>query len=627
MRAMSLSARLNLGAALSLLLVLAVAAASWSIVHEYEHDVAVADRDLRTGLVQLAEAESALWQLRYGFPQFMVGDAELQKRILDEEPKWYAVIDGALAGYGAGRRTPEELATLAELRAAFERYRAARPKFFELWQAGRRQEATDWRALTTTPYGAATVRAFERQIGLMRDAAQREAAHAEGNAARARKLVTAIVGSLIALLALGYVGARRALAPIVALRERTVRSVREALGAELGADGGNEVAALVKSVDAMTRSFAEHAERLARSRDELQGERLTLEQTVASRTEALAQTVARVERQNREILLRNELGDLLHACIGIDEAGAVIARYLPQLFPGASGAVYLHNSGSASLVAMARWGEAPVAESLGLTDCWALRRGKAHRADCGDESMACAHISRPLAGLAICVPLAAHGETLGLLHLACPCECVERDAEASGEETLAEALAAQVGMALANLRLRDSLRELAIRDALTGLHNRRYLEESLERELARAVRENRPLAVFMLDVDFFKRFNDDYGHEAGDEVLRALGQALQENARAGDLVCRFGGEEFTAVLPGAPVEAAREWGERLRARLRRVEVKSGGRALPPVTVSLGLAVHPQHGADRETLLQAADLALYEAKHAGRDRIAVSGEAG
>jgi len=442
---------------------------------------------------------------------------------------------------------------------------------------------------------------------------------------RQRSVWYALLGLLVlaAAIAATLLIGRGLLAPVKALSAAADTLARGKPARVAGHGRGDELDRLIDTFNAMAARLGalmenkdRDAARLAEMADELE-----------ARNRDLAHTLGHSERQNREIRLRNELGNLLHSCIGMDEAGAVIARFLPQLFPGASGAVYLHNSGSANLVAVSRWGGAQIAESLGLADCWALRRGKTHRAGCEDEALVCAHILRPLDGNAVCVPLAAHGETLGLLHVVCPCECVGRDAETSGEELLAEALAAQIGMALGNLRLRDSLRELAIRDALTGLYNRRYLEESLERELARAVRENRPLAVFMLDVDFFKRFNDDYGHEAGDEVLRALGQALAENARAGDLVCRFGGEEFTAVLPGASEAAAREWGERLRVRLRHLALKSAGRALPPVTVSLGLAVHPEHGTDRETLLQAADLALYEAKHAGRDRIAVSGEAG
>jgi len=197
--------------------------------------------------------------------------------------------------------------------------------------------------------------------------------------------------------------------------------------------------------------------------------------------------------------------------------------------------------------------------------------------------------------------------------MTCPEACEVGSASILEKQELAEALAAQVGMALANLRLRETLHQQSIRDALTGLYNRRYLEGAL------------PLAVFMLDVDHFKNFNDTWGHDAGDAVLRALGHALRDNCRQADIACRFGGEEFTLVLPDADLPAAREWAERLMQRVRTMEVKAGGQSLPKITVSMGLALLPADGDDAETLLQAADLALYDAKHAGRDRLVVSGE--
>ena len=621
---MSLTTRLNLGAALSLLMVLAVAAAVWELAQDYEEDVSVTHHAQMRGAARLAEAESALWQLRYGFPQFMLGDAEAQQRILEEEPKWYAVIDGALAAYGAGRITPEEREALTGLRSEYERYRAARPKFFELWQAGRKQEAIDWRALTTTPYGAATIKAFARQITVQREAGERDHAEDERSVARAKKLIMVISASLIVLLALGYLTALRQIRPLIGLRTRAVRTVREVLGNELNIAGsGNEVAALVLTVDAMTQKFAEHAAVLSRSREELEQESQTLEQAVASRTEALAQTVTRMERQSREIALRNEMSDLLHSCLSADEAGAVIARSVTLLFPGTSGAVYQHVSGGGMLAAVAYWGAAETAASLDIADCWALRRGKPHLMTADGDALRCAHVAAPLMGAAICVPLAAHGEALGLLHLVCPDACEVGEATVQEKQQLAEALAAQIGMALANLRLRDSLREQSIRDPLTGLYNRRYLEGALPRELSRAGRGGRPLAVFMLDVDHFKLFNDNHGHEAGDAVLRALGKALRESCRQGDIACRFGGEEFTLILPDAGEQAAREWAERLMLHVRALEVKADGKPLPKITISLGLALYPQHGNDGETLLQAADLALYDAKHTGRDRMAVA----
>ena len=622
---MGLTTRLNLGAALSLLLVLAVTAAVWELAQDYEEDVSVTHHTQLHGAARLIEAESALWQLRYGFPQFMIGDAAAQRRILDEEPKWHAVIDGALAAYGDGHIAPEEREALVRLRSEYERYRAAQPKFFELWQAGRKQEAIDWLALTATPYGAATIHAFERQIAVQHEIAERDQVHDKHSVARTKNLIIVISASLIVLMALGYLTALRQIRPLIELRARAVRTVREVFGNELDAAGsGNEVAALVQTVDAMTEKFAEHADALARSRDELERESQTLEQAVASRTEALAQTVACMERQNREISLRNELGDLLQSCISVEEAGAVVARFAVLLFPGASGGAYMHISGDDTLLAVVRWGAAGIPESLPATDCWALRRGKTHLVLDPADPLRCPHTAGTPEGASICVPLAAHGETLGLLHLACSGACLPGGADVHEREHLAEALAAQIGMALANLRLRESLHQQSIRDPLTGLYNRRYLEGALPRELSRAGRGGRPLAVFMLDVDHFKLFNDNHGHDAGDAVLRALGKALRESCRQGDIACRFGGEEFTLILPDADEHAAREWAERLLLRVRMLEAKADGKPLPKITISLGLALYPQHGDDGETLMQAADLALYDAKHTGRDRLAVAG---
>jgi diguanylate cyclase (GGDEF)-like protein len=166
------------------------------------------------------------------------------------------------------------------------------------------------------------------------------------------------------------------------------------------------------------------------------------------------------------------------------------------------------------------------------------------------------------------------------------------------------------------------LRQQSIKDPLTDLYNRRYLEESFERELALAKRERHTVAVFMLDVDHFKKFNDSFGHDAGDAVLRALGHLLKETIRASDIACRFGGEEFTLILIGAGRDDAVQWAERLMSRVRKLETQGGGQPLARITISMGLALYPDHGQDGETLLQAADVALYDAKRSGRDRLVV-----
>jgi diguanylate cyclase (GGDEF)-like protein len=215
----------------------------------------------------------------------------------------------------------------------------------------------------------------------------------------------------------------------------------------------------------------------------------------------------------------------------------------------------------------------------------------------------------------LCAPLTASGEVLGLLHLR------GRDA-AIVQSTLQLATMAADGLALnlANLRLRESLKAQSIRDPLTDLFNRRYLTETLAREFARAQRAGAPMAVMMLDVDHFKRFNDTFGHDAGDAVLRELGAFLRQSMRAEDIACRYGGEEFCLVLPQMDRDGARQRAELIRAGAARLKVKAGGRTLDPVTLSLGVAMYPENGADSESLMRAADAALYLAKREGRNRV-------
>ena len=250
-----------------------------------------------------------------------------------------------------------------------------------------------------------------------------------------------------------------------------------------------------------------------------------------------------------------------------------------------------------------------------------MRRGQPHGSLDGAVPLKCAHISEEgELGGTVCLPLVAQGESLGMLQIS---YAEPGDAESRRERiAAAKRVTEQLSLALANVRLRDGLREQSIRDPLTGLHNRRYFEESLSREMARSARDRQPLSLFMLDVDHFKRYNDTHGHDAGDALLRELGRELRECARTSDIVCRFGGEEFVVVLPNAGDVEASAWSERLMQNVRAMQVRLGSRALPSITVSMGLAVFPQHGASAEALLHAADAALYEAKRDGRDRLKV-----
>ena len=214
----------------------------------------------------------------------------------------------------------------------------------------------------------------------------------------------------------------------------------------------------------------------------------------------------------------------------------------------------------------------------------------------------------------------AQGEALGVLYLAGAGELDMPESRRRFAQTVAESLA----LGLANLRLREALRSQALRDPLTGLFNRRFMEEALEREMRRALRRVAPLSVIMMDLDHFKQLNDTLGHDAGDALLRELGLFLQNHVRAADIACRYGGEEITLIMPDAPLAIARQRAEELREGVRRLLIQDRGRTIGPVTVSVGVAAYPEHAASGDTLLRAADLALYAAKDAGRDRVCVAG---
>ena len=182
-----------------------------------------------------------------------------------------------------------------------------------------------------------------------------------------------------------------------------------------------------------------------------------------------------------------------------------------------------------------------------------------------------------------------------------------------------------MALTLANLRLRTALREQAIRDPLTGLFNRRYLEETLERELQNAIRRNRPVSVLMLDLDYFKRCNDEFGHDGGDLLLRSIGEFLRSHTRAEDISCRYGGEEFVVVMPEATADDAFQRAEQLREGIKQLKIKHRSRFLDPVTLSIGLACSAQGLFEAPVLIRAADAAFYRAKHEGRDRVVLSEE--
>ncbi|MFN8613873.1 MAG: diguanylate cyclase [Vulcanimicrobiota bacterium] len=371
----------------------------------------------------------------------------------------------------------------------------------------------------------------------------------------------------------------------------------------LAVQGSDELSAVGEAFNTMADQLQVERQKLLDAQTDLRASNLSLEQ----RAEELVQ-------RGKEVLQLQELMELLQSASTLKEAVQLLGPRLGRLLPGSRGALYFLNASRTILELSGSWGlEQTVEPAFAPEDCWGLRRAKEHVAPPEQPELRCPHWGESPADWHSCSPLLAHGEVLGVISLAY--------SQPPRDSALLRSICEQLSLSLANLRLRDSLRQQSIRDALTGLYNRRFLEESLARELARSQRRGQPLAVVMLDVDHFKRFNDSYGHEVGDQVLQGVAGYLQVAVRGEDVVCRFGGEEFCLLCPGLSDPDLSLRLEQLRLGLEAVTVAYQGERLH-VTASFGAAVCPEHSSDAAQLLLLADQALYEAKHAGRNTFRV-----
>ncbi|MGH8636077.1 MAG: diguanylate cyclase, partial [Burkholderiales bacterium] len=338
----------------------------------------------------------------------------------------------------------------------------------------------------------------------------------------------------------------------------------------------------------------------------------------------LASMVEELTRKNEEARAIAALGEALQSCLSVEEALEALSKTLPETLPGTRGVLYMMDATGMRVQRAAAWGsQAQVHDVFTANDCLALRRGQARCVTDTARELNCRHFTGTLPGSYGCIPLFAHGDILGLLHLqpeegpgATHCDRVQL-------LQLVTTITEHVALALANLGLRERLREQATRDALTGLYNRNYMHEWLDLELHRSRRNGQSIAAILIDVDHFKRFNDTFGHDAGDQVLREVGALLKGLARRSDVACRIGGEELVVLLPNATSQAARRRAEELRAAIATLRLEHAGRPLGAITVSAGVASFPDSASDLTTLLKAADEALYEAKRGGRDRVVVA----
>jgi diguanylate cyclase (GGDEF)-like protein len=317
------------------------------------------------------------------------------------------------------------------------------------------------------------------------------------------------------------------------------------------------------------------------------------------------------DRRTKDAIL--QMMHRLQACATQNELAEVVITFAPQIFPGHAGHLYVLNEGRTTLSLAGSWLDPRhSAISFAPTACWALRRGRPHHSNHDHSDIACLHIDEATDS-SLCMPLTAQGDAVGLLYF----ERREGLPETASPRLYLELVAENIGLALANLRLRKRLTQLAVRDPLTSLLNRRCLDETLNRRARDAIAE--PVTCLMIDIDHFKRFNDEFGHDAGDAVLQHVAQMMVDGFDGEASTFRFGGEEFTVLLPGCDEAAGASIADQVRGRIATAALSHRGRVLPNVSISVGVADAPT-GGPVTNLLSRADAALLRAKELGRNQV-------
>ncbi|NJP04508.1 MAG: diguanylate cyclase [Chloroflexaceae bacterium] len=348
-------------------------------------------------------------------------------------------------------------------------------------------------------------------------------------------------------------------------------------------------------------------------------ERKDIEKALTEANHQLTLWIKELEQYNREMTLLNWLSETLQQCQQVDQVYQAMQRIIRQLFEQFAVGLHMVDTGEQRYITVASWGDTVFVESHVCDICPALQQDDLLNQK--QRALLCNNTFDNEQRRYLCVPVVAQGQAIGVLSMyGIPEKPVH---ERQHWERLAIMIVDQLSLTLTNLYLREQLHEQAIRDPLTGLFNRRYLNETLRRELSRAQRHQHPLSIMMLDIDHFKSYNDRYGHDGGDVLLQAMGDFLPQQTRKEDVACRFGGEEFTLILPGASLEDTIRRAEKLRADVCLLQVYHQGRPLDSITISLGIACFPLHGNTSEQLIRVADAALYRAKAAGRNRVMIA----
>ena len=392
---------------------------------------------------------------------------------------------------------------------------------------------------------------------------------------------------------------------------------------------GDELDAIITGLNMLGEELSAAFDQVSEARDQLEARVTERTAELGTANKKMVGLLYDLEVRNYEMVLLGEMGNRLQSSLTSEEAYVTIKQSVQKLFPDESGALYIYNASRNLLEVIVAWGETVSSkEFFAQEECQALRNGQIFQVNDLRTMPICQHVQQkvnemgnkiPLPTGYICAPLLTKGKATGIIYL----ETVQGSGPLSAKKPLVDAMSEQIMLALANLNLQEILRGQSVRDSLTGLFNRRYMDESLGREISRALRKEHTLGIIMFDIDHFKNFNDTHGHEAGDAILRELGAFLLKQFRSEDIVCRFGGEEFIIILLGASLDNVRKRSEALRKAIKQLDVYHRGTLLNKITLSIGVAAFPDHGNDAETLLRAVDQALYRAKNEGRDRVVVA----
>ena len=334
----------------------------------------------------------------------------------------------------------------------------------------------------------------------------------------------------------------------------------------------------------------------------------------------LALSVNALEDKAHESELLTFSRDELQLCVNVQQVYESAARSFSRLLTGTSGSLCIINNSRQMVEVVSSWGDAVLEDFNPPESCCGLRSGQPRWRQPGVSEIHCTHFLGVIPERYLCLPIVAHGNTLGVLFEQCVADedVLAVNSRMDGLRQLLQL----TGMAVASLNLRTKLENQSIRDSMTGLFNKHFMQISLERELSRAARRKQILAVFMLDVDHFKRFNDANGHAAGDTALQAISEIFKNSIRTEDIACRYGGEEFTIILPDVTPTVAYDRAESIRRAVAGLHVPLDGDRFGEFTISIGVALYPNDGEAADLLLRRADQALYRAKRAGRDQVAI-----